>query len=173
MTEITCIEFCKNKFKTLKECHDWIDSSEYKDVRRLKEFKLRSTRNPVFLTSEKKRPVYTYKVNLHKYQTLESDRYPGVIVVSGESPFSETVIPEMLPENFAFQEEKRKEKERKAEESRIKKEKARAIRKQEKEERDRIRGNVKDTTKKRKTKKEKEEEKYGIKLEPIATVFPL
>jgi hypothetical protein len=170
MTDVVCIEFCCQKYKTVEACLDWVKTSGYSALLRLKAFKLRKNKHALFLTDEKKRPVFRYNVNQHKYQRLDLERFPGIIIVVGDpeaGEFNSADVPEMLPENFAAQEEKRRLKEERAEKVRQAREKLKEIRKQQKEER--ARSGVKDTTRKskKKTKKEKEEEAFGIKLEPV------
>jgi len=169
MTNIVSAEFCCSVFKDQAACLAWLKDSDFHQLKRISDFKLRRAKSAVFLTNEKKRPVWRYQYDLHKYAIINQKRFEGVVIMIGDGPIEDSEIPKMLPENAAAVQEKIKLKEEKAEAARVLREQKKATLRKLKGE---SRGSVKDSTKvkrKRKTKKELEEEAYGIKMDPVNT----
>lgn len=172
MTSVTSIEFCASEFKTEQQCYEWIKNSEYHDLDRIKGFHLRRNTQADFLTSEKKRPVFRYRNNLHCYTTLELKRHtPGVCVVLGTGhKFSQSEIPAALPSNILREQKKKEEHQKRILAARVAREAKKAAMGPPAEKPPRKRGGVKEATKKKTktSKKRKElEDSLGIKMDPV------
>lgn len=97
---IAAIEFCQQSFPTQDNCLAWLSqSTKFEYLLRMKDFKLRSQKKSMFLTSERRR-VWAYYVNTHKYRSLNLERPvpTAVVVTAGDStPFAPVDLPTLLP----------------------------------------------------------------------------
>ncbi len=87
MTEYIAIEIDQETFANEEAVLAWIASSPYADLNRVTGFKLRKNNRALFLTPERKRPVYRYFTSLcyDKQFTLERP-IQGVAVLRGGGP---------------------------------------------------------------------------------------
>lgn len=81
MTDVIAVEICADFFKTSDEVYNWISTSEYKELLRVKGFTLRRNGQAKILTTERKRPVWQWTIGLGTHQVLEVRRPHQLVCV--------------------------------------------------------------------------------------------